>query len=220
MKIRHAIFDLDGTLIDSNGIWFNAVSEYIDKYCDYTDTMIPEIFWNEIIFGGTYKSLEYLKNTMGEKRKSEKIMEIIMAIAEREYGKERQKKKGALEFLKRLKESGADICVATATNTPLAERALGLSGLLPYIDFIISGEERPSGKEKPYIFLEAAARMNCEPCECVLFEDALYSLKVGKSLGMTLVGVDDFFCTEKTRCEIRSLCDLYITDYSDIVIDV
>lgn len=219
MKIRHAIFDLDGTLTDSNGIWFDAVKEYIDKYCDYTVDMIPEIFRNEIIFGGTYKSLAYLKETMGENRTPDEIMEIIMAIAIREYGKVRQKKKGALEFLKKLKENGADICVVTATPTSLAENALRLSGLLPYVDFIISGEERPSGKEKPYIFLEAASRMNCDPCECVLFEDALYSLKVGKSLGMTLVAIDDFFCTEKTRGELRALCDLYIYDYSEIALD-
>ncbi len=219
MKIKHAIFDLDGTLIDSNGIWFDAVAEYIDKYCDYTKEMIPDIFWDDIIFGGTYKSLEYLKNTMGENRQPEEIMEIIMSIAEREYHKERQKKKGALEFLKRLSETGADICVVTATPTYLAKKALSLSGLLPYVDFIISGEERPSGKEKPYIFLEAAARMNCEASECVLFEDALYSLKIGKSLGMTGVAIDDFFCTEKTRNELRTLCDLYIYDYSEIKLD-
>ena len=219
MKIRHAIFDLDGTLTDSNGIWFDTVKEYIDKYCDYTADMLPEIFWNEIIFGGTYESLAYLKKTMGEKRTPDEIMEIIMTIAKREYGKERQKKKGALEFLKKIKESGADICVVTATPTPLAENGLRLSGLLPYIDFIISGEERPSGKEKPYIFLEAAARMNCDTCECVLFEDALYSLRVGKSLGMTTVAIDDFFCTEKTRDELRALCDLYIYDYFEIVLD-
>lgn len=219
MKIRHAIFDLDGTLTDSNGIWFDTVCEYIEKYCDYTKEMIPEVFWNETIFGGTYKSLEYLKETMGEKRTPDEIMEIIMAIAAREYGNERQKKKGALEFLKKLKENGADICVVTATPTPLAKNALRLSGLLPYVDFIISGEERPSGKEKPYIFLEAAARMNCDTSECVLFEDALYSLRVGKSLGMTLVAIDDFFCTEKTRGELRALCDLYIYDYSEIALD-
>ncbi len=219
MEIKHAIFDLDGTLTDSNGVWLDAVFEYIDKACDYKREDLPPIFEKEIIFGGTYEALRFLRDEMGDTRDFSDMVDIIMESVTRSYGFERPKKRGALEFLEGLKERGADICVVTATPSDLASVALEKAGLLGFIDFIISGEERKSGKEKPYIFLEAAARMNCAPSECTLFEDALYSLRTGKMLGMTVIGIEDSFCTDKARCEIKELCDMYVCDYSDIPLE-
>ena len=219
MKIKHAIFDLDGTLTDSNGVWTDAVFEYIDKHCDYSREDLPPIFENEIIFGGTYEALRFLRDEMGDGRDFSEIVKIIMESVTRSYGFERPKKKGALEFLKALKENGSDVCVVTATPSDLAAAALEKAGLLEFVDFIISGEERKSGKEKPYIFLEAASRMNCDVSECTLFEDALYSLRTGKSLGMTLVGIEDDFCTESAKREIIDICDFFVRDYGDIPLD-
>lgn len=219
MKITHAIFDLDGTLIDSNGIWFDAIFDYIDNYCKYKREDIPKIFFSNIIFGGTYKSLDYLRKTMGESRANEEIISIINKSVEKAYSQRRETKKGATEFLKKLKELGADICVITATPTYLAEQALRLAQLMPYVDFIISGDERKSGKEKKYIFSEAAARMNCEACECTLFDDAAYSLSTGKSMGMTVIGIKDAYCTDELTEKIKEIGDLYIDDFANVITD-
>ncbi len=216
MKISHAIFDMDGTLTDSNGVWADAVYNYIDNHCTYKREDIPEIFFSEIILGGTMESLRFLHDTMGDNTDPDTIMQIIMDSVSVSYQREKPKKKGALEFLRKLKEQNADVCVVSATPSNLVEKALKLSGLFPYVDFIISGEERKTGKEKPYIFLEAAARMNCRVSECTLFEDALYSLKTGKSLGMSLVGIEDYYCKPDVREQIKKICDIYTDDYMTI----
>ena len=165
------------------------------------------------------EALWYLKSEMGDTNDIDYMLEIIMSNVETLYFEPQPAKKGACEFLARLKELGADVCVVSATPSHLVERALELPGLLGYVDFIISGDERKTGKEKPDVFLEACARMNCEPAECVLFEDALYSMKTGKSLGMTVIGVDDRYCRKNVREEIKKLCDIYIDDYSSITIE-
>ncbi len=220
MKITHAIFDMDGTLIDSNGLWVDAVYNYIDNHCTYKREDIPEIFFSEIILGGTMEALRFLHDTMGDNTNPDTIMQIIMDSAVKSYRSEKPKKKGALEFLKKLKEHNADVCVVSATPSNLVEKALELCGLLPYVDFIISGAERKTGKGKPYIFLEAAARMNCKVSECTLFEDALYSLRTGKALGMTLVGIEDYYCKPNVREQIEKICDFFTDDYNKIPLEI
>ncbi len=219
MKIKHAIFDLDGTLLDSNGVWIDAVFKYIDDYCSFKREDLPKIFESEIILGGSSEALEYLRSTMGDSRSIAETREIIMSAVAKGYEFEREKKKGALEFLARLKSLGADICVITATPSKLSHKAIEKAGLCEYIDFLISCNDRKSGKNEPYIFLEAAARMNCDITECTLFEDALYSMQTGKNLGMTVIGIDDYYCKNETREEIRKTCDLYVTDYSQIFLE-
>lgn len=219
MKIKHAIFDMDGTITSSNEVWVNAVFNYIDNHCPYKREDLPEEFFSKIIFTGTYNALHYLRNTMGDKTDYQRIIEIIMENVDIGYSEERPLKKGVLDFMKRLKETGADICIVSATSTYYVKKALELCKILPYIDFIISGEERKSGKEEKYVFLEAAARMNCDVSECVLFEDALYSVKTGKSLGMRVVGIQDFYSTPEAVRELEKICDIYTDDYSKIKID-
>lgn len=219
MKINHAIFDMDGTLTDSNGVWADAVYGYIDNHCTYKREDIPEIFYSEIILGGTYEALTYLRNTMGDKTDFDTMMSIIMSNVAEGYKKKQNIKKGAKEFLKKLKAQGADICVVTATPSELSSHTLKLCGLSEYVDFLISAEDRKTGKEKPYIFLEAAARMNCDIKECVLFEDAIYSIRTGKALGMTVVGIEDYYCKPDTRIKIKEICDFYTDDYSAIPLD-
>lgn len=219
MKIEHAIFDMDGTLTDSNGIWMDGVFHYINTCCSYTKEDLPEEFFTDIILGGSAAALRYLAKTMGDTNSFSRMTEVQMQGVRKGYETPVEVKKGALEFLKRLKERGSDVCVLSATPLDLVEKALSLCGLLPYVDFIISAHERKTGKEMPYVFYEAAARMNCDVSECTLFEDALYSIKTGKSLGMTCIGISDFYCKPEAKAQIMQLCDFYTDDYSKIVLD-
>ncbi len=219
MKIKHAIFDLDGTLIDSNGVWFGAIYDYIDKQCSFSLEDIPEEFSSEIVYGGSAKVFAYLERVMGDTNPLAQKRKALMDFAENAYKTPKEKKGGVVELLSRLKGAGADICVVTATPTYLATQALELSGLLGYVDFIISSAERKSGKDKPYILIEAAARMNADPSECTIFEDAIYGIRTGKMLGMTAVGVEDRYCSEKAAQDIRNTCDLFISNFSQIELD-
>ena len=220
MKIKHAIFDMDGTLTDSNGVWVEGVFHYIDTCCTYKREDLPKEFFTDVLLGGTAGALRYLSDRMGDTNTFEEMTRVQMQCVRKGYDTPQKVKKGALEFLKRLKEQGADICVISATPSDLVEKALGLCGLLPYIDFIISASERKTGKESPYIFYEAAARMNCDASECTLFEDAVYSLRTGKSLGMGCVGIEDYYCTPEARAEMMKICDIYTDDYSRIELEL
>ena len=197
----------------------DGVFHYIKTCCSYTKEDLPKEFFTDIILGGSAGALRYLNKTMGDTNTFERMTEVQMQGVRRGYETPQKVKKGALEFLKRLKEQGSDVCVLSATPSDLVEKALGLCGLLPYVDFIISASERKTGKEGPYVFHEAAARMNCDVTECTLFEDALYSIKTGKSLGMTCIGISDYYCTPEAKAELMEICDIYTDDYSKINLD-
>lgn len=219
MKITHAIFDMDGTVTDSNGVWADAVYDYIDNHASYSREDIPDIFYSEIILGGTYESLAFLRDTMGDTTGFDKIMQIIMQNVNTAYSTPKPLKNGALAFLEKLRAKGVDTCIISATPSHLVEQTLKLCGIRQYFDFVLSAEDRKSGKDKPYIFLEAAARMNCDISECTLFEDAIYSLRTGKQLGMQLVGIKDYYCKPQVWSDIQELCDITVDDYSDIPLE-
>lgn len=219
MKITHAIFDMDGTVTDSNGVWADAVYDYIDNHAPYSREDIPDIFYSEIILGGTYESLTFLRDTMSDTTGFDKIMQIIMQNVNIAYSTPKPLKNGALAFLERLRAKGVDTCIISATPLHLVEQTLKLCGIRQYFDFVLSAEDRKSGKDRPYIFLEAAARMNCDISECTLFEDAIYSLRTGKQLGMQLVGIKDYYCKPQVWSDIQELCDITVDDYSDIPLE-
>ena len=104
MKIKHAIFDMDGTLTDSNGVWIDGVFHQINTCCNYTQDDLPAEFLTDIILGRSAEALRYLNKTMGDTNSFERMTEVQMQSVRRGYETPQKLKKGALEFLQKLKE--------------------------------------------------------------------------------------------------------------------
>lgn len=208
---RFAIFDMDGTLIDSNALLADVSVRYFaarglpadDDFNEQAKPMNLERF-SECIRNHAH-STEPLAATVDE----------IRRYIEEVYAAGVPPKPGAREYVAALAGQRVPLCVASATERYLVESTLEGLGLLRYFSFVISASEVGRTKEFPDLFLEAARRLGAAPDEVTVFEDSTAAMKAGKSAGFYVVGVHD----EDTRdaAEQREICDHYIQDFEELL---
>ena len=213
MIIKGAIFDVDGTLLDSMSIWENVAADYLRSI-----GATPSLNLNEElkILGGI-RTLEYLQAEYGLRESKEEIRAGINGLLEDFYFNAAQPKDGAVDVLNTLRGRGVKMCVATATDKYLIEPALKRCGILDYFGYVFTcGEERTS-KSRPDIYLRAAEFLGTPVHETPVFEDALYAVKSAKGAGFPVVGVYDIWARGDEK-DIRSLCDVYIESWAEFAL--
>lgn len=207
-KIRGAIFDLDGTLLDSMSIWEDAGAIYIES-----KGIIPHADIRASLAPLTLEAAaEYLKITYDIPDSCEQIIKDICNRTESFYANDAAIKPGVKEFLDFLKNRGVKMCIATATARHLAESALRRNGILEYFDQIFTCSEIGAGKDVPDIFNAALDFLGTKKEETWVFEDAAHSAQTAKNTGFLVCGVYD--SSEKHTIELRACSDLYLTSLS------
>ena len=188
MNKPFAVFDMDGTLVDSMVYWQRLGREYL------TAQGVPE---------GMDEVLERIKpmtraessalfiETFGLPGTPESVMAEMNAVMDGHYRSDIPLKPGAEVYLSALKAKGAKLCVATATPEPLARACLERRGVLEDFEFLLSCDAVGAGKDRPDVFLEAARRLGAAPAETAVFEDATFALQTAKDAGFYAVGVWD-----------------------------
>ncbi|MBQ7793977.1 MAG: HAD family phosphatase [Clostridia bacterium] len=207
MKLEGAIFDLDGTLLDSMGIWEKVPNLYLSsKGLPESDTLHKEI---SVL--GLEASAEYVGKKYNIPDSPQTILADIIAIVGEFYRCDAELKEGAAEFLRTIWEKGVKICVATATDKELAKAALERCGVLKYISNILTCDELETTKQVPLIYRTALDILGTEKDRTVIFEDAYYAAKTAKDDGFTVCGIYDKSESE----DIKTLCDYYIENYNE-----
>ncbi len=211
MKFKYAIFDMDGTLLDTMKYWRNAVTYYAEIK-GLPKPQIDDETLNIAFDMPTYKGLEYLRQHSTEPLVHAMTPENVYEVMEYFYFNEPSPIDGVSEVLHVLKANGVKLCCASATPTRLVKMALDRANLLVFFDFIVTTDDYPKGKASPEIFHGIAERFGCELTEMALFEDALYSIKTAKEAGLYVIAKQDRFSISK-RKEIIKNSDVYIEDY-------
>lgn len=211
MRIKGAIFDLDGTLLDSMFIWDTIGEDYLKS-----QGILPKENLNE-----TFKSMsllqaaEYYQSEYGLSLTTEEIMDGVNDMIEHFYADVVLTKPGVAEFLEKLKKCGTKMCVATATDKHLVKAALERNGILNYFSEIFTCTEVGAGKDNPLIFNRALAHLGTNIADTLVFEDALYAIKTAKGAGFTVCGVED--TSEKSnQAIIKNMVDIYIHSYLEM----
>jgi len=137
--------------------------------------------------------------------------EDIMDIMKKNYENPKHKP-GAKLFLELLKKEGVRMCVMSATEKDLVASALKNAGMDSYFEFILSSDEFPKGKSSTEIFEAALCRFGAKPEETAMFEDALYSIKRAKSLGMRIIAIEDAISINEKEM-IQEMADEYFVTY-------
>lgn len=210
--IRGAVFDMDGTLLDSMYVWDNLGEEFLRSRSIEPRGNILEVLRPMSL----RQAAEYFIRDYGLTETAEEIMESVNRSIERFYRCEAQLKPGVKEVLERLKQSGIPMCVATATDRYLAEGALSRTGILPYFTEIFTCGQVGAGKDSPQIFLTAAQSLETEISRTFVFEDALFAARTVKQAGIPLAVVYDP-STEGQREDLKQIADVYIQDWRELL---
>lgn len=210
MKIKGAIFDLDGTLLDSMHAWENVARDYI-----LGRGMIPRPGLREAVRPlSLLQVAEYFRAEYNVPGELQEIMDGVNKVIEGFYFEKAVLKPGAMELLSSLERQGVRMCIATATDRYLVEAALKRNGILSYFSGIITCTETGCGKDRPEIFHKALKLLGTAKEETAVFEDAHYAVKTAREAGFWVVGVYDP-SSEAFWEQIKSLANVYINSLSE-----
>lgn len=211
MDKRYAIFDMDGTLVDSMAYWQDLEREFLvkkgitqglDEILEQTKPMTLQE--SSTLFIERY----HVEGT------PEQLAAEMDAIMEEHYRTDILIKPGVKEYLDKLQAQGVAMCVASATPRHLVQICLERLGLAHYFSFLLSCVEVGAGKNHPHVFLEAARRLGCAPAEAAVFEDAIYAVRTAHAAGFHVVAVYDGPQNENFWAEMTALADEAITDWT------
>ena len=207
--IKGAIFDLDGTILDSMFIWDTIGEDYLRSLGIEPKENLKETFKTFTL----EQAAEYYRENYGVTLSVDEIIDGVNKMVERYYAETVKLKPDIEVFLEKLKAKGVKMCIATVTDKPLVETALNRLGIRNYFSEIFTCASVGHSKEEPHIYREAQKHLNTEKCETAVFEDALHALKTTKADGFVTVGVFDNH--EENQEELERMSDCYIKNYSD-----
>ncbi|MEN8654154.1 HAD family phosphatase [Streptomyces sp. 21So2-11] len=180
------IFDLDGTLVDSEPNYYEAGRRLLTQYG------VADFSWEEharFIGISTRETLEVLREQYRIEAPLEEMLArknglyLELARASTEVFPE------MLTFVERLHADGTPMIVASGSSRAAIEAVLAGTGLDALITTAVSAEEVPYGKPAPDIFLEAARRIDADPADCVVLEDAAPGAAAARAAGMRCIAV-------------------------------
>lgn len=200
------IFDLDGTLLDSESLafraWMRAITDLEYSFSKEQFVKMLAMSKRDLAFfladeyGGSFPFTECWESYTCER---ERILD--------EEGV--QVKPGTPELVAFLQERKISYCVATSSTTIIARQRLqkaGIDGLFPAL---LGGESVVHGKPHPDIFLKAAQLLEAQPEDCVVIEDSAPGVRAAASAGMRVILVPDL---QEPQDELRRLASCVCSD--------
>lgn len=206
---RCALFDMDGTLVDSMGYWRTV-------HLELAETLKPDLTPEErAILTGVYTYPDIMRafERVGLRDVTlEQVTAFMEDTMAAHYRRDVRVKPGAIACLEAHRAAGARMGIITMTPHREAEICLETTGIAPYFDFVLTPEDMPdhSCKETPAIFLAALRRLHCRrPGRCVYYEDSVYAIRTARRMGFYIRAVADPSAAAN-REEILRLADEYL----------
>ena len=210
--LKGAIFDLDGTLLDSMFIWDTIGEDYLRTLGKEPHENLKEAFMTLTL----EEAAEYYREHYGVTLSVKEIVDGVNAMVEGIYRTKVTPKSGVTDYLRLLKDNVVKMCIATVTDRYLVEETLERLGILHYFSGIFTCAQVGYGKDKPIIYRKALEQLGTPKEDTYVFEDALYALKTARADGFPTVGVYDRH--ENRQDELKNLADYYIRDFADPVL--
>lgn len=212
--MKGAIFDLDGTLLDSMWLWDSLAYKYllsigINPPKDL-DKQLEELTLRE--------ACVYMKEKFNIRYTPDKIKEDIESLLTDYYANKLQLKPYTLEIVKEFKNRGIKMAIATSTDKHLVLMALNRHGIYDYFEFIQTVEDVGISKGNPKFFEITINKLGLNPEEIWVFEDALYPMISAKKCGLNIVAVKDESALKDLE-KIKEVADIYIDNFSQLGVD-
>ena len=206
--MKGAIFDLDGTILDSLWIWEEIDRRFLAK----RGIAMPEDYVDAVNRMEFSQAAEYTIARFGLPDALESLMSEWTAMTRDAYAHEIALKPGVKAYLESLSSRGVRLGIATSSTPELFAPALENNGILRLFSAIATTSEVPHGKDRPDVYLLAAERLGMVPSECIVFEDTLPGIRSASSAGFITAGVRDRF-SENDAQAIKALSDFWIDTF-------
>ncbi len=203
--MKAALFDFDGTLVDSMPTWGRKVLRILTL----SGITPPEGILRILTPLGDTGSMRYFKEHFGVTMTEEEMLREMDAYAVPKYANDIPLKEGAREYLEALKKAGVRIFLLTASPRQCFVPCLARVGVAELFEEAWSCEDFKTVKSDPAIYRMAAERMGLSVEDITFFDDNIIALKTAKEAGLRTVGVFDESSSED-EAAIRSLCDEYV----------
>ena len=210
MLAKAAIFDLDGTLLDSTGVWRGIDETFLGK----RGIAVPDNYFSAVSTMNLRQGAEYTIRRFGFTESPAEIIDEWREMALHAYAETIPLKPGAADFLRRLGTDGWKIALATASDPEYYEPALKRCGVYDCFDLFV--HTKPGlYKGNAAFYLHCAEALGIDPGSCVVLEDVPAGVRAAKEAGMLTIAVYDPQ-SAADREMLEKLADRYILSFSEL----
>ena len=206
MQWKAALFDLDGVVFDTEPQY----TVFWGEICRQYHPEIPGL--ENRIKGQTLTQIfdAYFADNEAARR------DVVSQLDQYEAGMSYDYIRGFVDFIQNLRCHGVATALVTSSNHAKMASVYRSRPELPRLfDIVLTSEDFSESKPSPDCYLKAAERFGAQRQQCIVFEDSFNGLRSGKSAGMAVVGLT----TSNSRESISDLCDVAVSDFSEIVFD-
>lgn len=209
-KVRGAAFDIDGTLLDSTGIWDGLAGRYLASIGVRAGPDLAERLFTLTLDEG----VAYMKERYGLSQSPEQMRQGISAILEGFYREEVHLKPGAREFVLGLREAGVRMLLTTAGDPALGRLALERLGVWDCFECLLSCDDYATTKAQPKIYRMAAEHLGLPAQDVLVVEDTLLALRCAHEAGFPTCAVQDE-ASAADQDAIRATVDVYLGSFQE-----
>lgn len=211
MNFEYAIFDLDGTCLDTMWLWEEVDREFLGR----RGFEVPDDYLEAISTIGFQAAAEYTIKRFELNETPQELMEEWTKLAIIKYEKEVGLKPGVKEYLVKLKDKGIKMAVATASFREMFMPALINNGISHLFDGFATVDDVGKSKAHPDVYLKACDIIGGKPEKTVVFEDVFEGINTASKAGFFTVAVKEA-TSAKLEKNIKEKSDVFIESFEKI----
>ncbi len=207
MDLKAAIFDMDGTLINSLIAW-EFIWKSVGDFCGI-ENFKPKEEHDRLARTMLYRdAIGMICREYNLNKDPQEVFLVAVKTLESFYATTVECKEGVIEFLEYLKSKNVKMCIATASDMHLLSVAIKHCGLDKYFSIFSSCKDVGKGKDSPQVFIRAAELLGVEISDAWVFEDSCTAIKTAAAAGFKTVAVFD--ANNYGQAEMQAVASEYI----------